>query len=375
MLFRINCKRSGGVFAALSARIHAARSHCSSQRLRAAFGSAIFIGLLLLVSAQTQTCIAIQSSPTSCYQEYRTKFKSAQKVSDYSEFCSAHSMDAVNKLTETQQTDVLKMQRFFMPDTVSVLSESIKGPQATLRVQGIFTGNQERLSSVKPSDDPSKATNQLVPQVGQKLTGTVTMVLEDGSWKIDKEDWGTIQMGTTKVLSARGEALQHSDAARQSVTKYVNGNLYKQRFGLVKSRYNYVSILLDGGEIPNIALIKFRAKVIIEFDQPQNFPGHVYRFGVGQKSIATKSGTVNAPKINLCEERTTEKGTSFFSSSLGNSSYSDGYALLLNFYPLTKDGQLPGYIDLQVPGKDNTHIKGYFYATKTGKISAFGDSN
>jgi hypothetical protein len=250
----------------------------------------------------------------------------------------------------------------YEPNEASVVGETINGATASLKVHGKFTNVQRLLTGVKPSDDPSKAPNQFVPNEGQETDGVVAMVLEDGSWKVKHTTWTPVVFHDTKVLTSKGQAIQHADAARQTNTKFVKGKLWQEPFGLIKAHYDGKHLLLDGGEMPGDAVMKNRARVIITFDSPQAFPGTMYKVIAGQPTVTTSKGSLKSPQVYFFElNGTMPTGRIVTNLDSGPNAYS----MMLKFMTPTADGQLPGYIDLVVPNSGSTHITGFFYATRS----------
>ncbi len=224
------------------------------------------------------------------------------------------------------------------------------------------------LTGVKPSDNPSKAPVQFVPTEGQQTDGVVAMVLQDGTWRVKQTTWQPVVFHDTKVLSAKGQSVQQSDAARQTTTKFVKGKLFENPFGLIRAKYDDTHLLLDGGEMPGDAVMKNRARVIITFKSPQVFPGTTYKTVAGQPILTASKGTTACPQVYFFEQAGAMPTGQVVTNM--DSTY-NAYSMVLKFMSPTADGQLPGYIDLVVPQYNGSskhgsaHVTGFFYAQKS----------
>ena len=111
-------------------------------------------------------------TPKETYLKYRAALPAAQKIEDVSSFMCKR----VNEEIKGTPADMKPMMFGFIketaPKTVQILSEEVKGDNATL----VLTGKSE----------PEVQNGN---KVKEDTKGKVTFLKEDGVWKIDKESW------------------------------------------------------------------------------------------------------------------------------------------------------------------------------------------
>jgi len=145
--------------------------------------------------------------------------------------------------------------------------------------------------------------------------------------------------------------------------RLVTGSLMGHPFNLVKANCTGNTITLDGGDMIASDPSQGRTKIVVEFATPQSFANQSYqiRYNAGQAIMAdsqTKAPTVTYVAL--------DKSGAVVSTTATNGSKSDNldYAMELRFSPLTKKGELPGFIRLQIGSQPVSDVKGYFYANR-----------
>jgi hypothetical protein len=126
--------------------------------------------LLAMLCAAASTVIAAQQAaqtPTQFYMAYRAAFDKAKTVADIRPFQSKSvqaQIDATPAAERAQMFEMIKMMGALT--NVKVVKETLTATGATLQVEAL---------------DSDK----------KKTTGNITIVKEDGAWKINKESWSS----------------------------------------------------------------------------------------------------------------------------------------------------------------------------------------
>ena len=125
--------------------------------------SMLFLAIFFIAAVRT----ASANTPKAAYDRYMKAVKAGNKAQILNSVTKERKAE-FEKFSKSEQDQTIKMIQAFSPKTYKVVKENIQGNRATLTVSGTvqgFTGGTESAS------------------------GTVTMLKEDGAWKIQQEDW------------------------------------------------------------------------------------------------------------------------------------------------------------------------------------------
>lgn len=138
-------------------------------------------------------------SPSAEYMKYYSAIKN-QKFTKAKGFLASSVVSEVEKSGMPLEA-ALGMMGAFMPKNVRVISKSVSGDNATLKVEGknMFGTNSE---------------------------GTVFMEIENGKWKVKKEDWSG---GNPNTGSNRSENQAHRQQAVNQAVQTENENQSQQQ--------------------------------------------------------------------------------------------------------------------------------------------------
>jgi hypothetical protein len=145
--------------------------------------------------------------------------------------------------------------------------------------------------------------------------------------------------------------------------RFATGSLVGRPFTLVKATCTDSTIVLDGGNIDPSDASKGHTKIVIEFPAPQTFANENYQIHYNATVALTEKKQTKAPRVTYVAA---DKSGAPVTTTATNGSKSDNldYAMELRFSPLTKKGELPGFIRLQIGSSPVSDIKGYFYANR-----------
>lgn len=101
-------------------------------------------------------------TPSDVYLQYRAALVDAKDISAVAPLMTKSVNEDINHTPEKDKPMMFGILKSFSPKTVQILSEKIDGEKAVLTVSG----------------DPK-----------EKETGTVSLLRENGLWKIEKESW------------------------------------------------------------------------------------------------------------------------------------------------------------------------------------------
>lgn len=124
---------------------------------------------------------ADELSPTDAYVQFHKAMLAATAVDALTPYLCKEVSDEIARTPADMKPAMFGLMKDLTPKTVKVTSEKIDGDRATLTVSG------EAGDSASPAE-----------KAATKGEGTVTLVREDGSWKVDKESWktNTVMTGT-----------------------------------------------------------------------------------------------------------------------------------------------------------------------------------
>lgn len=128
------------------------------------------LGILLCtisVSAKDE-----QISPTETYMQYHNTLSTATTVDAVQPFMCKKVIKDIDETPADMKSKMFGLIKELTPKSVKVTSEKIEGDEATLSLE----------------DTSAQSTPK---GMNEKTDGAVTLVREDGSWKIDKESWNS----------------------------------------------------------------------------------------------------------------------------------------------------------------------------------------
>lgn len=108
-------------------------------------------------------------SATEAYMELHQKELAAKSYEDLTKLRSKSSIANDKQISAEEKVALFPLFQATMPTKVKVLKENIEGNKATLDIE---------VPAVAPANGMVEHT-----------TGTVTLELEDGQWKLFKESW------------------------------------------------------------------------------------------------------------------------------------------------------------------------------------------
>jgi len=129
--------------------------------------ASLFIALLFSTTASLA-----EETPTQAYLEIHKKELAAKNYADLLPVRSKASIAQDPPMTEDEKAQIFPLFHETLPKLVTVTGETIEGNKATVKA----TATPEQ--PLKPGDK-------------DVTTGTITLVLEDGQWKIEKENWNS----------------------------------------------------------------------------------------------------------------------------------------------------------------------------------------
>lgn len=135
--------------------------------LRRPFVEIVLLAVLVAVAGAPIGAQSASQTPTQFYMAYRTAFDKAKTVADIRPFQSKSVKAQVDATPAAERAEMFEMIKMMGALTgVKVVKETVTAGGATLQVEAL---------------DSDKA----------KTKGTITLVKEDGAWKIDKEKWSS----------------------------------------------------------------------------------------------------------------------------------------------------------------------------------------
>lgn len=148
----------------------------------------ILLSLLMLSTAKAEEPITkTADSPKETYFKYRAALSAASKIDDVSSFLCKRVNEEIQKTPAPMKPMMFGLMKEITPKKVDVVSDVVNGDNATLTL----TGKDELLAKVDPN---AKEVSK----------GTVTLVKENGIWKIDKESWETkIKSGSDTSIDSK----------------------------------------------------------------------------------------------------------------------------------------------------------------------------
>jgi hypothetical protein len=128
----------------------------------------MFVALLF----STTGSFAAGETPSQAYLEIHKKELAAKSYEDLLPLRSKTSIAQDPPMTEAEKAEIFPFFHETLPKVINVTGETIEGNKATVK------------ATAEPNDP-------LKPGQTETNEGTITLVLEDGEWKIEKESWNS----------------------------------------------------------------------------------------------------------------------------------------------------------------------------------------
>ena len=128
----------------------------------------LFVALLFSTTAS----FAAGETPSQAFVEIHKKELAAKSYEDLLPIRSKASIAQDPPMTDAEKADIFPFFHETLPRVVTVTGETIEGNKAT----------------IKATAEPNEP---LKPGETETTTGVISMVLEDGEWKIEKESWNS----------------------------------------------------------------------------------------------------------------------------------------------------------------------------------------
>ena len=129
--------------------------------------------LFLLISLSTSNALSVcaaEQTPKEAYVKYHAIMLGAGKIEDVQPYLCKRVNKEIDETPGMMRPMMFGIMKTVMPGPVKIESEKVDGNTATLNLQPDY--------SKAPKADPN-----------EKGSGTVTLIKEDGAWKIDREKW------------------------------------------------------------------------------------------------------------------------------------------------------------------------------------------
>jgi hypothetical protein len=137
---------------------------------------------VLLAGLTLLACLAFvpagrceSETPTAVYMKYHDVLMKAKSVDEIKLFMSKKVQGMMNSTPADQAKVMFGLMKITSPVVVHLESETIDGDKASLKLTG--------------SSAPQPPADKDAPKWSEKLTGVISMVQEDGTWKIEHESW------------------------------------------------------------------------------------------------------------------------------------------------------------------------------------------
>lgn len=242
------------------------------------------------------------------------------------------------------------LSKAMMPANVQITAVKINGDSAELSAVAADSGvlgaaidkglNQMVAGLAGKSVGPSPSAS--------RTSGTITMVKEDGEWKVDREVWNTTNKSPAKEAAEKAVNSWCEAVTKQPfVQKPAAGKVHGQPF------------LVQGAEMTGNNILTLRQGNDFFADREIT----VFVFGakgaLDGQTILLKNGEHEGPldcHVHLgwkVPGKDLPEHKSYFGS--------EGIGMKLTFGK-RKEGLLPGYILLRMPDPQKSYLEGYFYA-------------
>ena len=132
------------------------------------FNRPFLLGLCLFAS--TTNLVLADNTPSQAYMNIHNIEVASKSYADILPYRTKASVASDKPISEEQKKQMFDLFKVVLVKEVFVKGEEISGDSAILTVEGA------------PSKD-------LKPGDQETTTGKIYMVMEDGQWKLDKEEW------------------------------------------------------------------------------------------------------------------------------------------------------------------------------------------
>lgn len=126
----------------------------------------------VLLATGSAFCAEEAQAPKDLYLKYRSALLKASKIDDLKPFLCKKVVAEIDQTPADMKPMMFGIMKETSPNTVQILSEDLKGDNATLTLTGIGEPAPKNVTITK-----------------EEIKGTVKLVKEAGAWKIDKESW------------------------------------------------------------------------------------------------------------------------------------------------------------------------------------------
>lgn len=292
------------------------------------------------------------------YLDFRQAQSKAQGFDDLLGFQSKKVVAAYAKAREqAMQKDADKASRqmqawmlfkAMMPANVQITAVKVNGDSAEISAvasdSGALGGAIDKGLSQMMVGMAGKSA-RLSPS---RTTGTITMVKEDGEWKVDQEVWNTTNKSPEKEAREKAVNSWCEAVTRQPfVQKPAAGKVHGQPF------------VVQGAEMTSNNIITLRQGSDFFADREITIFVFGAKGALDGQTILLKNGEHEGPldcHVHLgwkVPGKDLPEHKSYFGS--------EGIGMKLTFGQ-RKDGLLPGYILLRMPDAQKSYLEGYFYA-------------
>lgn len=140
------------------------------NRFSKGFAAALFVSALGIGVHSSSASAAEPQTPKETYIKYHAAMLAANKIEDVQQYLCKRVNKEINDTPGMMRPMMFGFLKAVMPGPVKIESEKVDGDSATLSLLPDY--------SKAPKADPNETG-----------TGSVTLIKEDGAWKIDKEKW------------------------------------------------------------------------------------------------------------------------------------------------------------------------------------------
>jgi hypothetical protein len=126
-----------------------------------------------IIAVATLFCCCLPAfGDVSASQAYVELHKKELAATCYDDILPLHAKASIakNKMTKKEMDEMFPLVKSLMPKYIKVIGETVTGDSATLKV------------TASPNEPLKKGDTETTE-------GTVTLLREDGQWKLDNENW------------------------------------------------------------------------------------------------------------------------------------------------------------------------------------------
>jgi hypothetical protein len=149
-----------------------------NSKSRAASLSLLISGLAICMFPSLSSGADAKATPESVYNKYHQAMVNAKTFEDVTPFLTAKGVKEMKDTPAEERTMMFSFIKDTCPKDVHVVSSKVEGEKANLK---LIVGDGKPVFMDRP----------LVGKTKEETKGEVSMVIENGEWKIDKESWKT----------------------------------------------------------------------------------------------------------------------------------------------------------------------------------------